>query len=251
MRNHTILTTSPNSQVTGEICIANGDGCDPFEELPLPWDQSWESTVSVAGLSLGATGGSDPAQIIQRHSAFVDGMANVYDILLSLRYLTPPGVQKPPHVSPKSAVAAAKLNSLGLEPENVELMRHLPYLTGHAKDRRVTGHHFELARESLGQSYLEDAPDDELRHARDPLGLYKNDIPPWAFRLTIGWRGGTNYIYDTKDRQSNSVVTLRLVCSKVAVAHSLARYFQLHHCIQSQSHDPWPNPLHTHGPLTL
>jgi len=77
-------------------------------------------------------------------------------------------------------------------------MRHLPYLTGHAKDRRVTGHHFELARESLGQSYLEDAPDDELRHARDPLGLYKNDIPPWAFRLTIGWRGGTNYIYDTK-----------------------------------------------------
>ncbi len=127
MRNHTILTTSPNSQVTGEICIANGDGCDPFEELPLPWDQSWESTVSVAGLSLGATGGSDPAQIIQRHSAFVDGMANVYDILLSLRYLTPPGVQKPPHVSPKSAVAAAKLNSLGLEPENVELMRHLPY----------------------------------------------------------------------------------------------------------------------------
>lgn len=188
----------------GQTCIANGDDCDPCENVPLPWDRSWESSLPDSGPHPDYSFSTDPTLIPQCHAALVKGLTSLYDTLISLRYLQPTDVQKPPHTSPKPAVAASKLRSCGFEPEVIELMSYLPYLTGSAYDRtRHSIHPFELAPSSMPQSYLEDVDDEHLRHARDSFGLYKNDIPPWALRLTVAWRGGTNYIYDTRDGEFN------------------------------------------------
>lgn len=130
-------------------------------------------------------------------------MTVLYDTLISLRYLRPTDVQKPPHgTGLKPAVAKSKLRAYGFESEVLELMNYLRYLTRKAYDRgSALEHPFELAPGCLSQSYLDDSDEEHLRHARDPLGLYVNDIPPWCLRLTVAWRGGTNYIYDIRDRE--------------------------------------------------
>ncbi|MCJ1251058.1 hypothetical protein MMC30_008289 [Trapelia coarctata] len=233
----------------GQTCIANGDDCDPCEDVPLPWDRSWESSLPDSGPHPDHSSNTDPTLIPQCHAALITGLTSLYDTLISLRYLQPTDVQKPPHTSPKPAVAASKLRSCGFEPEVIELMSHLPYLTGSAYDRtRHSIHPFELAPSAMPQSYLEDVDDEHFRHARDPFGLYKNDIPPWALRLTVAWRGGTNHIYDTRD---GTIAAWSPSSDSSAIYPTLPRYpasdvlTSLHSNFTTLTWIPW---LTRHGP---
>lgn len=205
----------------GDKCFYNGDLCDPYDDITIPWDRTkrsyiddliglpndelWEKQHSteqerlrqdIRECSERDSTTSYSTRIISHHYDLVEGMKTIYNTLLSMRYLKPSDVQFPPHINPPLALQALKM--AGFTNEVIEVMHELPYINSKAYVPITES--FELAPyNTYSISYLNPSLND-VESARDPLATGYNDIAPEDFRLTEGMYDGTYYIYSSQDR---------------------------------------------------
>jgi len=64
--------------------------------------------------------------IREKHQGLLDSIAKVYDLLMTMRYISSSDVSYPPHLSPR--VDVARLQSLGFNDEVINLTQALPTL---------------------------------------------------------------------------------------------------------------------------
>lgn len=58
------------------------------------------------------------------HGAAIDGITRIYETLREMQHINPEQLQYPPHEN----FPAKELASIGLEPEAIVIIPHLPYL---------------------------------------------------------------------------------------------------------------------------
>lgn len=176
--------------------------------------------------------------LAEKHRSLIDGLTQLYNLLVALRYVRPHEVLPPPHTSP--AIDVTKLASLGFEREVIDLITLLPHLSddvvqpaGRFQDPIL------VAPETKPVGYLSDVEwyeHEAWRGAEEPRRVHRLDeclsggirragyffdegeeeLPPWMFRLTGGVleHGGVHFIYNVRDRKwfvLNSCTTLPAV----------------------------------------
>jgi hypothetical protein len=142
--------------------------------------------------------------IAQKHAIFLSGLDKLYDTLLAMRYIFPEDMVKPPHTT--EALFNDTYQTLGYEPETVELMRLMPFLRGEvAWGWQKDG--VEILPRSKAVSYAIERESEWIDYLRWGDHFMSSDhqlLPPWMLRLSVGQmypgQYGTDLIYDTRTR---------------------------------------------------
>lgn len=165
--------------------------------------------------------------LAEKHRSLIDGLTQLYKLLVALRYVRPHEVLAPPHTSP--AIDVAKLASLGFEREVIDLITLLPHLSDDvvqrggrfgdpilvAPDTKPVGYFTDVewyefearrgAEEPRRAHRLDDCLFGGIRRAGYFLdeGGKEEELPPWVFRLTggVAEHEGVHFIYNVQDRK--------------------------------------------------
>jgi hypothetical protein len=122
----TLETTSCNKVVTKLDQVKSVESklehCGPVPDPEISWDRS--RGVEMIGLESVLGPSSDGVR--QKHSHLIEGLNQLYDLLIQMDYISREDVQQPPHAAPKPALEVARLRSLGFTIEVIALMQQLP-----------------------------------------------------------------------------------------------------------------------------
>lgn len=143
--------------------------------------------------------------IAEKHTGLISSLTKLFNLLISMRYISPSHVISPPHSL--ETIAAETFQKLGFEPEVIELTKFLPIL----RSDIVWGYQLqgiELLPASKAVSYFADCSNpswiEDLRWGDYVHSDSDQLLPPWMLRLTSGafinGPRGVDLIYNSRDR---------------------------------------------------
>lgn len=137
--------------------------------------------------------------IAAEHSEIIEGLENIYGILVDSGYVQNTDVQIPPHGVPKDPVNVAGLRAVGMDPQSIELIGRSPCFTDeiiieHQK-RSNTKDAIPIAPSSSAISYL--VGSDFSSGVRETDSGNGELLPAWALRIARATSpSGFNMAYD-------------------------------------------------------
>jgi hypothetical protein len=144
--------------------------------------------------------------IARKHAGFITRMTKLLDLFVTMRYIAPTDVIRPPHSS--DTIATTTFQNLGIDPEAIGLMRVMPAIHSQLV-WRWQWFGIEMIPRSKAVTYFGEETDSEfIERMRWGERSWRDDdtelLPPWMLRLTEGngYSGqyGTDLIYNTQDR---------------------------------------------------
>ncbi len=161
--------------------LVSHHGEQPAANVPRP------HTVSPSAMASPAQGSFNPRDIAAL-------MARYYELLARMRYFPSSAIKYPPH-SPPIDIAFAQ--SLGLEPQVIELLQILPYVEGYRNEDEFI----------LGGSFADFRKKGVLSQSRDPAfaepeGDFDSEneqyVRPWVLVLNECGNHGSIMYLDTR-----------------------------------------------------
>ncbi|KAM0313966.1 hypothetical protein ACHAO8_005073 [Botrytis cinerea] len=148
-------------------CLSLKETCrKPEIEIEVPWQKSPTSqSCEVPSHDPNHNDAVFTEDFIkEQHGEFIRSITQVYETLRYMEYIEESEIRRPPHQNlPKEEFV-----TIGLEPEVIALLRHLPFLE--IDD--------EISYGTLPYNYL-----NNVSEAREVLWKGEYDLAPWAVRL--------------------------------------------------------------------
>ncbi|KAI4921666.1 hypothetical protein J4E90_000092 [Alternaria incomplexa] len=143
--------------------------------------------------------------IAEKHAGFISRLTKLLDLFVTMRYISPSDIIRPPHSS--ETVATSIFEKIGLNSKVIQLIRLIPAM----RSENVEGWQWfgvELTPRSKAVTYFADSGDtdfvEDLRWGERYHDENTKLLPPHMLRLTSGdtYSGhyGTDLIYDTQDQ---------------------------------------------------
>ncbi|KAM0154511.1 hypothetical protein ACHAPG_006462 [Botrytis cinerea] len=156
-----------DSLFVGSSCLSLKETCKkPEIEIEVPWQKSPTSqSCEVPSHDPNHNDAVFTEDFIkEQHGEFIRSITQVYETLRYMEYIEESEIRRPPHQNlPKEEFV-----TIGLEPEVIALLRHLPFLE--IDD--------EISYGTLPYNYL-----NNVSEAREVLWKGEYDLAPWAVRL--------------------------------------------------------------------
>lgn len=156
------------NRLVGSSCLALEEPCKkPEIEIEVPWQKSPTSqTCEVSSHEPNNDDAVFTEEFIKsQHGELINGITQIYETIRCMDYIEESEIKQPPHGDlPKDELVA-----IGLEPEVIALLKHLPFLE--MDD--------EISHGTLPYNYL-----DDVSQAREVLWDGEYDLAPWVVRLT-------------------------------------------------------------------